>query len=212
MKLLKRRFFVQASAGLLAVSALGWPVLSRAADMSPDEMIQQLSNEVLELVRQDKQLQVGDVKRTLQVVDDKIMPHVNFRRMTASAVGPAWRRATPEQREQLQQEFKLMLIRTYGGALDQVGDQTIEMRPLRARADDKEVTVRSYVVQDGSRIELDYRMEKTPGEGLGWKIFDLNVAGVWLGDNFRSQFAPIVNRDGIDGLIQTMKDHNSGKK
>jgi phospholipid transport system substrate-binding protein len=136
------------------------------------------------------------------------MPNVNFGRMTASAVGPAWRQATPEQQKRLQEEFKILLVRTYAGALSQVSTQTIAMKPLRAIPEDKEVLVRSEIKGSGDPIQLDYRLEKTPGQGAGWRIYNLNVLGVWLVETYKSQFAQEINAKGLDGLITSLSDRN----
>ncbi|MFT3778152.1 MAG: ABC transporter substrate-binding protein [Ottowia sp.] len=181
---------------------------ARAADEAPDAMIDRLSGEVLQIIRADKAVQSGDVDRVMAIVDQKIMPNVNFTRMTASATGPGWRKATPEQRQRLQAEFKTLLVRTYAGALKQVSDQTVEVQPLRGGAADKEVVVRTLVRSKGEPVQLDYRMEKTPGQGSGWKIYDLNVLGVWLVDNYRPQFAQQINAGGIDALIGSLAERN----
>ena len=181
---------------------------AHAADEAPDAMIDRLSGEVLQIIRTDKAVQSGDVDRVMAIVDQKIMPNVNFTRMTASATGPGWRKATPEQRQRLQSEFKTLLVRTYAGALKQVSDQTVEVQPLRAGAADKEVVVRTLVRSKGEPVQLDYRMEKTPGQGSGWKIYDLNVLGVWLVDNYRPQFSQQINSGGIDGLISSLAERN----
>ncbi len=194
---------------LLLVSASTLVVLPvRAADEAPDALIKRLSTEVLDNIRSDKAIQSGDVSRIITLVDGKIMPNVNFQRMTASAVGPAWRQATPEQQKRLQEEFKILLVRTYAGALTQVSDQTIALKPLRAAPEDKEVVVRTEVKGRGDPIQLDYKLEKTPGEGAGWKIFNLNVLGVWLVETYRSQFAQEISAKGIPGLIATLTDRN----
>jgi phospholipid transport system substrate-binding protein len=133
---------------------------------------------------------------------------VNFQRMTASAVGPAWRQATPEQQKRLQDEFKILLVRTYAGALAQVSDQVIVIKPMRAAPEDKEVLVRTEVKGSGDPIQLDYRLEKTPGQGAGWKIYNLNVLGVWLVETYKTQFAQEVNAKGIEGLIATLSERN----
>ena len=138
------------------------------------------------------------------------MPNVNFRRMTAAAVGPGWRQASPEQQQRLQEEFKQLLVRTYAGALAQVSDQTVSVKPLRAGAEDKDVLVRTEVRGRGDPVQLDYRLEKTPGQGAGWKIYNLNVLGAWLVETYRSQFAAEINAKGIDGLIQTLSARNKG--
>lgn len=204
-----RRSFIKASVAVLGaltlVAAAPW---AHAADEAPDAMIRRLSAEVLDTIRADKTLQSGDVTRVMAVVDSKIMPNVNFRRMTASATGPGWRKATPDQQQKLQQEFKTLLVRTYAGALRQVSDQSIEIRPMRAADTDKEVMVRTLVRGKGEPVQLDYRMEKTPGQGAGWKIYDLNVAGIWLVDTYRPQFAQQINSNGIDGLISSLVERN----
>ena len=145
------------------------------------------------------------MQRIVALVDSKILPHVNFRRMTASSVGRYWRQATPEQQQRLQDEFKLLLVRTYAGALTQVKDQTVELKPLRAAPGDKEVIVRTEVRGRGEPIQLDYRLESTPA---GWKIYDVNVLGVWLVENYRSSFAQEINQAGIDGLIARLAERN----
>jgi phospholipid transport system substrate-binding protein len=195
-------------AGLTAAMALLAPLTAPAADEPPDAVIQRLSNSVLDNIRADKSIKSGDLTQVIALVDSKIMPNVNFRRMTASAIGPAWRQATPEQQQRLQEEFKILLVRIYAGALAQVSDQTILIKPLRAAPDDKEVLVRTEVRGRGDPIQLDYRLEKTPGEGSGWKIYNLNVLGVWLVETYRSQFAREISNSGIDGLIKVLSERN----
>ncbi|MCZ8093482.1 MAG: ABC transporter substrate-binding protein [Acidovorax sp.] len=190
------------------VLALGLPMVSMAADETPDALIKRLSVDVLNTVRGDKAIQAGDINKVIALVDKTVMPNVNFRRMTAAAVGPGWRQATPEQQKRLQEEFKILLVRTYAGALAQVSDQTVQMKPLRAGAEDKDVLVRTEIVGKGDPIQLEYRLEKTPGEGAGWKIYNLNVLGVWLVETYRSQFAQEINAKGIDGLIETLVARN----
>jgi phospholipid transport system substrate-binding protein len=205
---MKRRFFSHLCA-VLVVSAstlLALPV--SAADEAADALIKRLSTDVLDNIKSDKAIQAGDVSRIISLVDAKIMPNVNFQRMTASAVGPAWRQATPEQQKRLQEEFKTLLVRTYAGALSQVSDQTIFVKPMRASAEDKDVVVRTEVKGRGDPIQLDYKLEKTPGEGAGWKIYNLNVLGVWLMETYRSQFSQEINAKGINGLITTLADRN----
>lgn len=190
------------------VYALGLPLAALAADETPDALIRRLSVDVLNTVRADKAIQAGDIDKVIALVDKTVMPNVNFRRMTAAAVGPGWRQATPEQQKRLQDEFKVLLVRTYAGALAQVSDQTVRIKPMRAAADDKDVLVRTEIVGKGDPIQLDYRLEKTPGEGAGWKIYNLNVLGVWLVETYRSQFAQEINAKGIDGLIDTLVARN----
>ena len=172
----------------------------RAADEAPDALVQRISGDVLDTIKADKSIKAGDI--------DKIMPNVNFQRMTASAVGPAWRQATPEQKKRLQDEFKVLLVRTYAGALDQVSNQTVNVRPFRGSPDDKDVLVRTEIRGGGDPVQLDYRLEKTPGEGGGWKVYNLNVLGVWLVDTYRTQFAQQINSQGIDGLISALAARN----
>ncbi len=179
-----------------------------AADEAPDAFVKRISSETLDAVRTDKSIKAGDVNKIMQLVDSKLMQHVNFRRMTALATGPGWRKATPEQQDRLQEEFKLLLIRTYSGALTQINDQIIEVKPLRGATDDKNLVVQTEVKGKGEPIQLDYRLEKTPGEGAGWKIFDLNVMGIWLVENYRSQFSKEINAGGMDGLIKSLSDRN----
>lgn len=206
--MMKRRFWSRwlllacvGSASLVSLSAY-------AAEEAPDVMIKRLSTDVLDNIKTDKNIQSGDLSRIITLVDGKIMPNVNFQRMTASAVGPAWRQATPEQQKRLQDEFKILLVRTYAGALSQVSDQTITVKPLRAAADDKEVVVNTVIKGQGDPIQMDYRLEKTPGQGSGWKIYNLNVLGVWLVETYKTQFAQEINSKGIDGLIATLADRN----
>jgi phospholipid transport system substrate-binding protein len=205
---MNRRELGQMVAGLLVAAACaGLPSLA-LADEAPDAMIKRLSDEVLSAIKSDRALKSGDMNRIMALVDTKVMPNVNFQRMTAAAVGPAWRQATPEQKKRLQEEFKTLLIRTYSGALAQVDDQTITMLPLRAAPGDTDVVVRSEIRGKGEPIQLEYRMEKTPGQGAGWRIYNLNVLGVWLVDTYRSQFAPEINQKGIDGLIAALAERN----
>ncbi len=207
-----RRIFNHRIVVVLASALMALHLPALAKDEPPDAMIQRLSNSVLDNIRADKSLKAGDLSRVIALVDGKIMPDVNFRRMTASAVGPAWRQATPEQQNVLQEEFKVLLVRIYAGALAQVSDQTILIRPLRAAPDDKEVLVRTEVRGRGDPIQLDYRLEKTPGEGSGWKIYNLNVLGVWLVETYRGQFAREINNSGIDGLIRVLSDRNKANQ
>jgi len=190
---------------LFAVLAFAGAPLAFAADEAPDVLVQRISGEVMAAVKADAAIQKGDVNRIMVLVDSKIMPNVNFARMTASAVGRFWRQATPAQQKQLQDEFKTLLVRTYAGALGEVKDQTVSFRPLRARPEDTEVVVRSEVRGRGEPIQLDYRLEKTAD---GWKIYDLNVLGVWLVETYRSQFAQEINSKGIDGLIASLAQRN----
>ena len=179
-----------------------------AADEAPDAFVKRITTETLDAVRTDKSIKAGDINKIMQLVDTKLMQHVNFKRMTALATGPGWRKATPEQQDRLQEEFKLLLIRTYSGALTQISDQTIEVKPLRGASDEKNLVVQTEVKGKGDPLQLDYRLEKTPGEGAGWKIFDLNVMGIWLVENYRAQFSKEINAGGMDGLIKSLSERN----
>ena len=206
---MKRRVLVQVTAVLCAVGSFGGLLQqAQAADEAPDAMIKRLSDEVLDAIKADKSIKAGDITKILALVDSKVMPNVDFKRMTAAAVGPAWRKATPEQQKRLQDEFKTLLIRTYSGALAQVNDQTVSLKPQRSSPEDTDVVVRTEVRGRGDPIQLDYRLEKTPGQGAGWKIYNLNVLGVWLVETYRNQFAQEINSKGVDGLIAALAQRN----
>lgn len=196
------------AAALFLATALPFPLSALAADEAPDALIRRLSDQILETLRADSALRGGDMGKIMALVDGTVMPNVNFRRMTAAAVGPRWRQATPAQQQRLQEEFKALLIRTYSGALAQVGDQSVTVRPLRAAPGDTDVLVRTEVRGRGDPVQLDYRLEKTPGVGAGWKIYNLNVLGVWLVETYRSQFAQEINAKGVDGLIDALSSRN----
>lgn len=197
-------------------TALGWTAAfslvtlagtaAAQATEGPEVLIQRVAAELIEAVKSDAALRNGDTGRVVALVDSRLMPHVNFRRMTASAVGRFWRQATPEQKQKLQDEFKTLLVRTYSGALSQVKDQTLVVKPLRANPGDIEVVVRSELRTPGKDpVQLDYRVEKTDA---GWKVYDLNVLGIWLVETYRGQFAQEINVKGIDGLIASLAQRN----
>lgn len=206
--MMNRRTLTQSAAALAAAAWLPWHPAALAAEEAPDALVKRLSADVLETLRNDKSIKSGDVDKIIALVDKTIMPHVNFRRMTAAAVGPAWRRATPEQQQRLQDEFKQLLVRTYSGALNQVTDQSIVVKPLRAAPGDTDVLVRTEVIGRGDPVQLDYRLEKATGADGGWKIYNLNVLGVWLVETYRSQFAQEINAKGVDGLIAALAARN----
>ena len=190
---------------LSAAMLVSAPLVRAAADEAPDALIKRISAEVLDNIKADKDVQAGDMSKVISLVDSKIMPNVNFTRMTASAVGRTWRQATPEQQKRLQDEFKILLVRTYSGALSQVKEQSVIIKPLRAAPADTEIVVRTEVSGRGDPVQLDYRMEKTAS---GWKIYDLNVLGVWLVETYRTQFAQEINAKGVDGLIASLTQRN----
>jgi len=176
------------------------------ASEAPDALIQRIGTELIERIKSDKSIRDGDLNKLSAMVDELLMPHVNFRRMTSLAAGRWWRQATPEQQEQLMTEFRAMLLRTYSGALAAVEDQTIRMRPTRAAADATDVIVRSEIVQPrGEPIQLDYRLQKT---GASWKIYDVNVLGIWLVETYRSQFNQEAAQSGVEGLIRSLEAKN----
>lgn len=199
-----RDFLKSLALAACTLLALGGTAAS-AQPATPEALVQQLSTEVIETVKTDKAIQAGDIRKIMALVDTKVLPHVNFQRMTASAVGRYWRQATPEQQQKLQAEFKTLLVRTYSGALTQVKDQTVELKPMRGKPDDTEVVVRTEVRGKGEAIQLDYRLEKQPE---GWKIYDVNVLGVWLVENYRNTFAQAISAKGIDGLIAQLVELN----
>ena len=212
---MKRRTFTEFALCAAAVAALGIPQFALAADEAADVFIKRISDDVLGAIRADDKIRAGDANRIFALVDSKVMPNVNFARMTAATVGPAWRQATPEQRQRLQDEFKTLLVRTYSGALAQVSDQTIAVKPMRSAPEDNDVVVRTEIRGRGDPIQLDYRLEKTPGQGAGWKIYNLNVLGVWLVETYRTQFSEVTNSKGVDGLIAALAERNktnAGKK
>ena len=178
---------------------------AQASASAPDALVRQVSSEVLESLKADKAM-ARDPARVTALVDQKVMPYVDFRRMTSSAVGRYWRQATPEQQTRLQDEFKKLLVRTYSGALAQVSqEQTVELKPMRAQPTDNEVVVRTEIRGRGDPIQLDYRLAK---EANAWKIYDVNVLGVWLVENYRNSFAQEIGANGIDGLIGKLVERN----
>ena len=188
-----------------ALLTLGAALAQAQAGKAPDALIKEVSTDVIDSVRADKSIKQGDVSKVIALVDAKVMPHVDFQRMTASAVGRYWRQATPEQQKRLQEEFKILLVRTYSGAIAQVQDQTVELKPMRNAPDDKEVVVKTEVKGRGDPIQLDYRLAQTPG---GWKVYDINVLGVWLVENYRNSFSQEISSGGIDGLIAKLAARN----
>ncbi len=193
--------WIRATLGALMLALMAGP--AAATEEAADAMIKRLANQVMEAARAPGE--ASDARALNALVDRQIMPSVNFSRMTASVVGRHWRQATPEQQARLQEEFKLMLVRTYAGALTQLKDRTITVKPLRAGADDAEATVRTLVKGQGEPVAIDYRLEKT---AAGWKIVDLNVMGVWLVEAYRGQFSAEINARGLDGLIATLSERN----
>lgn len=194
---------------LLSLTFAMLPLVSpgvHAAEEAPDALVKRVSEEILEIARNDQQIKAGNQQRIMEVVQAKIIPYVNFQRMTSMATGRFWREATPEQQAQLTNEFKTLLIYTYSGAISQVRNQKLEFKPLRAAPEDTEVEVRSSVLQSrGEPIQLNYRLEKTPNS---WKIYDVNILGAWLVETYKGSFAAEIGKGGIDGLIKTLAERN----
>ena len=178
------------------------------AQTAPDALVKQISSEVIETAKADKAIQAGDFGRIQALVESKVMPSVNFEVATRSAVGPKWREATPEQRTKLQAEFKTLLLRLYAGALSQVKDQTVEVTKTLPVSGSTQTVVQTEVRGKGEPIKLDYRLDKMADAGGAYKIIDVNVGGIWLVQNYRSQFANELTKGGIDGLINALVERN----
>lgn len=205
---LNRRTTLQLICAASAAMLIGFGSTSLAAEEAPDALIERLTKDALDTIEADKRVQAGDVARIIELVDEKVMPYLNFQRMTKEAIGPAWRDASAEQRKRLETEFKTLLVRTYAGAMSQAKNLRFKVRPLRADPADKEVVVRTQILGRGDPVQLDYRLEKTPGVGAGWKIYNLNAAGFWMVESFNGQFKPEINAKGLDGLISTLSERN----
>ncbi|PWF41193.1 MlaC/ttg2D family ABC transporter substrate-binding protein [Massilia glaciei] len=213
MKLIKQLILASATLALAAsanASANGAAAPAARASASaeaPDALVKRISLDVIESAKADKQIQAGDQKRVMDLVETKILPYVDFNRMTQLAAGRHWRSATPEQKKALAREFRTLLIFTYSGALSQIKNQSVEFRPMNAQPGDQEVEVRSQVVQPrGEPIMLNYRLAKTPA---GWKIFDINVLGAWLVETYKGNFNAGISKGGFDGLIKSMAERNA---
>ena len=186
-----------------AIMSFGSQVFAQEA---PDALVKRISEEVMATAKADKEIQSGNPRRIQEVVNEKILPHVDFQRMTALATGRYWRSATPGQQAQLTNEFRSLLMYTYSGAISQIRDQKLEYKPLRADPADTDVVVNTQVIQPrGEPIQLSYRLEKLPA---GWKIYDVNVLGAWLVETYKGSFAAEISKSGIDGLIKTLVDRN----
>jgi len=179
---------------------------AQAVDQStPDALIKTVVSDVMASVKSDPEIQKGNIPRVVDLVEKKIVPYTDMRRTTEMAMGANWKKATPEQQAQLVSEFKNLLIRTYSGALSQLRDQTIQFKPLRAAPDDKEVVVKTVVIGRGDPVPLDYRLEKTAN---GWRVYDMNIMGVWLVEAYRNQFANQISQNGVEGLVKFLQDRN----
>lgn len=205
----RRVLFTMASLSLLA--AVGTPAAAVAAQpdpkAEPQVFVEQVARQALDVLKADEQLQQGNLRRINEVVDEYLLPYVNFEKTTRLAAGRFWRDATPAQREALVNEFRGTLVRTYSGAFRDVNPSLdFRMLPFRGDASADDLVVRTQVVQDGMQpAVVDYRLERTPE---GWRVYDISVEGIWLIQNYRNQFATVIQRSGIDGLIQALRERN----
>ena len=178
-----------------------------AQETAPDVLVKNVTTEVVDLISKDKEIKGGNRNKLMQVIESRVLPHFNFSAMTALAMGQNWSKATPEQKKQLTQEFKTLLVRTYASALAAYSEQKFDFRPLRAKSTDTDVTVNVRVLQPGSQpVTIDYSMEKTPS---GWKVYDVQVGGVSLVANYRTEFGKAVRETGVDGLIKSLQEKNA---
>lgn len=178
------------------------------AQEAPDALVKRVSQEVLQIIRTDPQVQAGNEARIREVIESRLLPHFDFTRMTALAMGKNWRTASPDQQKRLTDEFRTLLVRTYSGALNRYRDETIDYKPLRANPGDAEVTVRTAVQKPGgSPVPIDYSMEK---KADGWKAYDVVVGGVSLVTNYRDEFNQEIQAGGVDGLVRSLAARNKG--
>ena len=193
---------------MLACASLLLSPGALAQQMAPDALVKSVTDEVLDIIRKDKDIKAGSTRRAIELVEQKVLPHFNFTRMTALAVGKDWRQATPEQQKVLTEEFRDLLVRTYSNALIAYKNESVDYRPFKMQPGETDVTVRTQIHQAGARqpITLDYSLEKN---GSAWKVYDVVVAGVSLVTNYRSSFATEIRNGGIDGLIKTLKAKNA---
>lgn len=204
MHRIARKFVALMVLPLLALG--GEPVL--AASEAPDELVKNVTLEVIGVIAKDKEIQSGNTRKVVELIEAKVLPHFNFMSMTALAVGQNWAKATPDQKKKLADEFRTLLVRTYASALSAFRDQKFDFRPLRAKPTDTDVTVQVRIIQSGAQpVALDYGMEKTAS---GWKVYDVMVGGISLVANYRSEFNNQIRDTGIDGLISSLQAKNRG--
>ena len=201
---MKKFFLIPLFAALFSFVSAG--ASAQTVDVNaPDALIKTVTQQVMDAIRGDKSIQQGDITHITALVNEKILPYTDFRRTTQLAMGRNWRTATPEQQNQVVEQFKMLLIRTYSGALAQVRDQQIQYKPFRMNPDDTDTVVRSVVMNNGQPIELDYRLYKT---AQGWRVYDINVLGAWLIQAYQQQFNEQIQQHGIDGLVQFLTQRN----
>lgn len=190
----------------LAAFAIAAPLAGASPAVAPDELVRKSIDEVLAIVKSDKDLQGGDQRKILELVEQKVLPHFDFSRMTRLAMGRNWTRASAEQKESLVREFRTLLVRTYSTSLSQYRNQTIEVKPAKLAAGDTDTVVRTVVNQPGGLpIPIDYGMEQS---GTGWKVYDVVVDGVSLVTTYRGSFHEQVQKNGVDGLVKMLADRN----
>jgi phospholipid transport system substrate-binding protein len=191
---------------LICLTAGLFVQIAASQELAPDALVKSVTEDVIAAIKQDKDIRAGNTQRTIELVERKVLPHFDFTRMTALAMGANWRQASAEQQKRVVDEFRTLLVRTYSTALSAYRDQVVEIKPLRGHGTDPEVVVRSEVKQSGTApVTIDYSMEKTPA---GWKVFDVAVGGVSLVTTYRDTFATQVRNAGIDGLIKSLSDQN----
>lgn len=190
----------------IALVAAATLACASGSDTPPDVLVKNVTLDVISIIQHDKAIQSGDRAKIIGLIEAKVLPHFDFATMTATAVGPGWRKATPEQKTRLSEEFKTLLVRTYASALTAYSEQRFDFRPLHARPSDTDVTVQVRVIQPGQQpVSIDYGMEKTAS---GWKAYDVVVGGVSLVANYRTEFGNIIRAEGIDGLIRSLHAKN----
>ena len=178
-----------------------------AEDVGPDVMVKNVTNEVIEIVRRDKDIQNGNTRKAVDLVETKVLPHFNFQRMTAQAVGKSWRQASAAQQKSLSEAFRTLLVRTYANALTAYKSQTVDFKPLKMAPADTDVTVHSIIKQPGAKpIDIDYALEK---DGSSWKVYDFTIGGISLVTSYRDQFSQQIAADGVDGLIKSLQAKNA---
>jgi phospholipid transport system substrate-binding protein len=205
-KTMQKQLALVVSSVVSSLFLVAGAAFAQAPDQStPDGLIKTVVSDVMASVKSDPEIQKGNIPRIVDLVEKKIVPYTDMRRTTEMAMGPNWKKATPEQQAQLVSEFKNLLIRTYSGALSQLRDQTVQFKALRAAPDDQEVVVKTVVLGRGDPVPLDYRLEKTAN---GWRVYDMNIMGVWLVEAYRNQFANQISQNGIDGLVKFLQERN----
>ena len=205
-KIMQKQFALVVASVLSSLFLVAGMALAQTPDQStPDGLIKTVVSDVMASVKSDPEIQKGSIPRIVDLVEKKIVPYTDMRRTTEMAMGPNWKKATTEQQAQLVFEFKNLLIRTYSGALSQIRDQTVQFKALRAAPDDQEVVVKTVVLGRGDPVPLDYRLEKTAN---GWRVYDMNIMGVWLVEAYRNQFANQISQNGIDGLVKFLQERN----